>query len=558
MTNPIDLFFRITNRLFAFFMDYLGRTLRDSRRLDPNDTFRRSLLVVRQGGFGDLLFASAAIAELKRRHPYLRIDLMCHPQYQSAFRHTASIDRLLDHRWPSVTQLWGYDYFVFLDGVVECDPSARTENVYGLFAEKYFGIDLPRGSRIPDVRPDPRAVPIVSSRIPGLADASIKLGLQPFANSPVRTPSAEFWTRLCVACLKQMPDATLFIVVESGRSEEAQALATAINGRLGGTRAISAAGAAGNVSELTTLVSMLDGILAPDSSMTHLAAAFNIPAVGIYGPFPSALRTRDYPNVVSIDAPADCAPCFTHGHWPCRVARKAGVINSPCFDSIAQAAINESIGVLVPRVWRRIHAKEHREYIQREPNSQSETGKFRGKIVEALADALEADPATLCGVEVGTGGAPLIEQAISVDLPIPYTKCGMAPIHLKGRGERLGWLTDGSMDYLYSSHLFEDFASEDNREIFREWLRVVRPGGVMALLLPDQERYLRYCSSRGQPPNEHHKIPTFGPEYMADLVRSQEGCALLQIVRFWTDDPHEYNFLVLARKHETDFRRGAR
>jgi SAM-dependent methyltransferase len=293
----------------------------------------------------------------------------------------------------------------------------------------------------------------------------------------------------------------------------------------------------------------MDAAIAPDSSVTHLAAAFGVSAISIYGPFPSLLRTRDYPLNSSIDAAAECAPCFTHGHWPCREARKAGVINSPCFDRIPQAAINDAIETLAARICIHSPAKRFREYAARQPTASSETSKFKGPIVEALSWALGADPAMLNGVEVGTGGAPLIDNLVSVDLPIPYTKCGMAPIQIKGDGKMLSWFSDGSLDYLYSSHLFEDFGPDENSTVLDEWLRVLRPGGVLALLLPEQTRYLRACARKGEAPNEHHVIPTFGPEYMTGLLRAQSGCRVLQTTCFWESDPEEYNFLLLVQKN---------
>lgn len=342
----INLFFRITNRLFAFFMDYLGRWLRDSHRLDLNNTVRKRLLVVRQGGFGDLLFISAVIAELKKQHPFLSIDLMCHPQYQGAFHRTAAIDRLIDHRWPSLPTLFEYDYFVFLDGVVECDPDANTVNIYDLFSEKYFGVALSEKAKKPSLAQDPALPSQFFRQIPALRDKTLHIGLQLFANSPVRTPSLNFWQRLITGLLRKFPEATIILLAEAGRASEAASLAAALNDECAKTRVISAAGVTADVAQLTTLVSMMDAVVAPDSSVIHISAAFHLPAIGVYGPFPSSLRIRSYGHAIALDTQAACAPCFTHGHWPCKVAREAGIVNSPCFDEISDTNIEIAIGSL--------------------------------------------------------------------------------------------------------------------------------------------------------------------------------------------------------------------
>ena len=40
------------------------------------------------------------------------------------------------------------------------------------------------------------------------------------------------------------------------------------------------------------------------------------------GPFPGTVRTKYYPNCVTLEAKRHCAPCFTHGHRPCPDALK--------------------------------------------------------------------------------------------------------------------------------------------------------------------------------------------------------------------------------------------
>lgn len=346
MKSLTNLVFRITSRLFAFFMDYLGRTLRNKWKLDLSNTTRKRLLVVRQGGIGDLLFISAAIRELKTRHPYLTIDLMCHPRFHGIFHRTTCIDRLIEHRWPSVFKLLDYDYFVFLDGVIECDADAETTNIYDLLANKYFGIQIAPSANKPFVIPNPAYVPSLAARIPGFVDAKIRIGLQPFANSPVRTPSMWFWTRAARSTLERIPEAQLFVLAEKGRSLEAEELVNMINAGYSSPRAISTAGTTSDAAELTALVSMLNAVLAPDSSVTHLAAAFDIPTLAVYGPFPSKLRTHNYQFAISLDAKTECTPCFTHGHLPCSEARKAGIANSPCFDSISQPMLETAIDAL--------------------------------------------------------------------------------------------------------------------------------------------------------------------------------------------------------------------
>lgn len=67
------------------------------------------------------------------------------------------------------------------------------------------------------------------------------------------------------------------------------------------------------------------------------------------------------------------------------------------------------------------------------------------------------------GLDIGYGGDPIIPGAITVDLAIPYTKVGDAPLNLGGDARNLYWFADNSLDYVYSSHLLEDFDATETK-----------------------------------------------------------------------------------------------
>ncbi len=93
-------------------------------------------------------------------------------------------------------------------------------------------------------------------------------------------------------------------------------------------------------------------------------------------------------------------------------------------------------------------------------------------------------------------------HAIGVDLPAPYTAVGKRPTQLAGDATRLVWIAEGTLDFVFSSHLLEDF--EDIGAVLREWLRVLRPGGRLILFCPDEQVYRSHCAATGQPYNNHH------------------------------------------------------
>lgn len=116
------------------------------------------------------------------------------------------------------------------------------------------------------------------------------------------------------------------------------------------------------------------------------------------------------------------------------------------------------------------------------------------------------------GLEIGFGGDPIRPDAVTVDKN-PHTR----PSFL-GDASNLLWFKDDTFDWLYSSHCLEDF--EDTTSILKEWMRVIKPGGLMVLFLPDQQRYLAHCAKHNSLPNQAHKHEHFSFEYVMKCLDS--------------------------------------
>ena len=116
------------------------------------------------------------------------------------------------------------------------------------------------------------------------------------------------------------------------------------------------------------------------------------------------------------------------------------------------------------------------------------------------------------GVDLGFGGDPISDRAIRVDQPIPYANTGRYPVQLGGDATNLYWFADGALDYIYNSHLLEDFV--DTESVLREWWRVLKPGGVLIIFCPDERVYRKHCAATGQPYNTMHKHADFSLEFV--------------------------------------------
>lgn len=151
-----------------------------------------------------------------------------------------------------------------------------------------------------------------------------------------------------------------------------------------------------------------------------------------------------------------------------------------------------------------------------EPVSISETSKVR----ESLAPFCHGD-----GVDIGYGGDPIVPNAICMDLPDAYAKYKDWPQHLHGRAEDLSWFKDDSLDFVYSSHVLEDF--EDTGALLDEWLRVIRPSKNLVLFLPDEQTYREHCKKLGNIPNQHHIHDDFSLDRLKKILAQRDDVEII-------------------------------
>ncbi|HUC44878.1 MAG TPA: class I SAM-dependent methyltransferase [Candidatus Sulfotelmatobacter sp.] len=121
------------------------------------------------------------------------------------------------------------------------------------------------------------------------------------------------------------------------------------------------------------------------------------------------------------------------------------------------------------------------------------------------------------GLDLGFGGDPIADHAIRMDMPSPYTAVGRESVQLGGDASDLRWFRDGVLDFIYSSHLLEDFP--DTRAVLQEWLRVLKPGGRLILYCPDERRYREYCVRTGATYNTHHQQASFSLDTVRRILR---------------------------------------
>ena len=75
----------------------------------------------------------------------------------------------------------------------------------------------------------------------------------------------------------------------------------------------------------------------------------------------------------------------------------------------------------------------------------------------------------------------------------------LAHVDHVGPVDDLAWIPDGAVGIIYASHVLEHFGRHAYMNVLREWRRVLRPGGVLRVAVPDFGAAARLYASDALP-----------------------------------------------------------
>ncbi len=91
------------------------------------------------------------------------------------------------------------------------------------------------------------------------------------------------------------------------------------------------------------IISQADLMISGDSGPLHIATAFGVNSIGLYGSMP-VLRTGCYSNGINITSTKDCVPC---NRRKCKYLRNSDELYAPCMDEIPTEKIMETVNKLI-------------------------------------------------------------------------------------------------------------------------------------------------------------------------------------------------------------------
>ena len=266
-----------------------------SRLFNPKGEWNgKTVLFCRSGGFGDLLAMTPTIHEIRERWPECQVEVATHPRHMPILDNNPDVSRVLP--WPLSVSDWNRsDAHVWLDQSIERQENNRTMHFVDLVAQECGGI-IPQDKRMRyTVTEDEERAALTIH--PHDQKYSGRIGVQVHSNARNRTYPVQTLHQVLLQLHDKGWEIFLFGDKEAIKDTKTEGV-HCISGQP--FRAACA------------ILSTCRVVLAPDSSLCHVAGALNLPTVALYGPFPWKLRTAYNPSVRAIQGHAKCAPCFHH------------------------------------------------------------------------------------------------------------------------------------------------------------------------------------------------------------------------------------------------------
>jgi ADP-heptose:LPS heptosyltransferase len=277
-----------------------GGTMSPVTQTRPLTEASKSVLFFRIGAFGDLILLTPVLRALKAKRPDLKIAVSAIKYYGAVLQNLPYVDELLPYPL-ATTEAEKYDTWVNFECAVEKNPRAKEIHMTELYAE-IAGIDLTGADLKPEFRPKASELIWCNEAYPR-KEGIRRMCVQLMASSQIRTyPKAQIGQ--VVATFAGRKDWEVFLMGSKGQLKFPP-------GQLP-PNILNVADSGHNFRQSAAIINTADIFIGPDSSLIHVAGALDVPAIGLYGPFPWKLRTAYSPSVTALQGNGKCSPCFHH------------------------------------------------------------------------------------------------------------------------------------------------------------------------------------------------------------------------------------------------------
>jgi SAM-dependent methyltransferase len=149
----------------------------------------------------------------------------------------------------------------------------------------------------------------------------------------------------------------------------------------------------------------------------------------------------------------------------------------------------------------------------------SQLADVEGDYIRYVIGSKKPDSKSCTGLDIGCGGNKTVEQALGID-ETPKSQPGVAGGISVQTGKRSiieGDASDlpvesDSQDYLIARHVIEHLLSPF--KALDEWMRVLRPGGILCVACPDQD----VCDTMAL---DFSHVHAYNPETLREILESK-------------------------------------
>lgn len=255
----------------------------DPRANQAPSTKNQELLILRAGGYGDLLFLTPSLAELHRRYPKLQITVATHQHTREVLHHPDLAHvQVIDYPVPAA-DLARYDIISSAEGItdptMQHDAAAYFAHHLGLLTDA----ELNQAPGTRNQAPFPLQ-PLYAVDPDDLAQAWLafprregraRIGVQTESSVKNRTYPIDLTAQLINKLITEDEcDVFTFGYPDPGKKVQ-----------IPHYYPLQFMDPAPSLTQSAAVLATMDAVVAPDSAICHIAGALGIPTIALYGPF---------------------------------------------------------------------------------------------------------------------------------------------------------------------------------------------------------------------------------------------------------------------------------
>jgi len=291
---------------------------------DGSDLNGKTLMTIRTGGAGDILFKTTAIKHTKEKYPDCKVIACCAPKYLGLLEDNPHIDELIGMPIP-LKKMIDSDYHLIFENIIENNIEATKKNAYDLFLER-FHIDpakIKAEDKLPVVIVNEDSVNKIVVKEPWLInDDKLNIAIHLRTSAPLRTFDQK---KLFIVAKRLKKQYRCNVILLCSPMELSDVMSNVNYFDFEPSDFHFSPSFTDGWRDVIALIHLCDVVIAGDSSIAHIAGGLKKPLLALYGPFPSEMRTKYYTNTIALDAKAPCAPCFLPNQ---RIITKREVVNN--------------------------------------------------------------------------------------------------------------------------------------------------------------------------------------------------------------------------------------